>query len=58
MKSINSTYSAQFNYYYLLLHTLFIKNQKPKHQTTNTVAKSLWIRHLLILLCTNALVGK
>jgi len=28
------------------------------YQTTNILAKSLWIRHLLILQCTNALVGK
>jgi len=58
MKSIHSLYSIQSNYYYLYLLALFIKIQKSNKQTTNILAKSLWIRHLLILLRTSTLVGK
>jgi len=57
MKSIHSLYSTQFNYYYLYLLELFITNQKPKNQTNNVLAKSLLIRHLLILLRISTLLG-
>jgi len=57
MKSIHIPYSTQsiINYCLILLAP-FIK-QKHKNQTTNILAKSLWIRHLLILLCTSTLAG-
>jgi len=45
------------NNYYFYLIALYI-NQKPKNQTTNILAKSLWIRHLLILLRTSILAEK
>jgi len=38
------------------LHSLSIK--KPKNQTTNILAKSLWIRNLLTLLRTSTLAVK
>jgi len=46
-----------YNNYYCYLLALSI-NKKPKYHTTNILAKSLWIRHLLILLRTSTLAGK
>jgi len=59
MKSIHSPYSTQSIYELLSIFTSTLyKNQKPKNQTTNILTKSLWIRHLLILLRTSTVAGK
>jgi len=45
-------------FYLVMLCLRTSKEQKLNNKATNILVKSLWIRHLLIPLCTNTLVGE